>query len=109
MAYNLLDIYGRASLPQEATKQDGKVSDDRALRRLRGGVYNITTLTANRVIIAVLFLMLLGFIAVPDRSIRRLQDRERELTDRLDELTRQLQAHEESSTELEAQHSGETP
>ena len=69
----------------------------------------IATLTANRVIIAVLFLMLLGFIAVPDRSIRRLQDRERELTDRLDELTRQLQAHEESSTELEAQHSGETP
>ena len=53
----------------------------------------IVTLTANRVIIAVLFLMLLGFIAVVDRSIRRLQDRERELTDRLDELTRQLQAH----------------
>ncbi len=69
----------------------------------------IATLTANRIIIASLFLMLLGFIAVADRSIRRLQDREKELTNRLDELTRQLQAQEEGSTELEAQHSGETP
>ncbi len=69
----------------------------------------IATLTANRVIIAVLFLMLLDFIAVADRSIRRLQDREKELTGRLDELTRQLQAHDEGSAELEAQPSGEMP
>jgi len=69
----------------------------------------IATLTANRVIIAVLFLMLLGFIAVADRTIRRLHDREKELTNRLDELTRQLQAQEESSTELQAQPTGETP
>lgn len=69
----------------------------------------IAILTASREIIAVLFMMLLGFIAVADRSIRRLHDREKELTNRLDELTRQLQAHEESSTELEAQRSGETP
>ncbi len=69
----------------------------------------IATLTANRVIIAILFLMLLGFIAVADRTMRRLHDREKELTDRLDELTRQLQAQEESSTELEAQRSGVTP
>ncbi len=69
----------------------------------------IVMLTASREIIAILFLMLLGFIAVADRTMRRLHDREKELTNRLDELTRQLQAHEESSTELEAQHSGETP
>ncbi len=69
----------------------------------------IATLTANRVIIAVLFLMLLGFIAVADRTIRRLHDREKELTNRLDELTRQLQAQEESSTKLQAQPTGETP
>ena len=69
----------------------------------------IATLIANRVIIAILFLMLLGFIAVADRTIRRLHDREKELTDRLDDLTRQLQAREESSTELETQRSGETP
>ena len=69
----------------------------------------IATLTANRVIIAVLFLMLLGFIAVADRTIRRLHDQEKELTNRLDELTRQLQAQEESSTELQAQPTGETP
>ena len=69
----------------------------------------IATLLANRVIIAILFLMLLGFIAVADRNIRRLHDREEELTSRLAELTRQLQAQEESSTELEAQPTGETP
>jgi Flp pilus assembly protein TadB len=69
----------------------------------------IATLIANRVIIAILFLMLLGFIAVADRTIRRLHDREKELTNRLDELTRQLQTQEEGSTELEAQHTGETP
>ena len=69
----------------------------------------IATLIANRVIIAILFLMLLGFIAVADRAMRRLHDREKELTDRLDDLTRQLQAQEESSSELEAQRSGETP
>ena len=69
----------------------------------------IATVMTNRVIIAILFLMLLGFIAVADRTIRRLHDREKELTNRLDELTRQLQAHEESSTELEAQPTGETP
>ena len=69
----------------------------------------IATLTANRVIIAVLFLMLLGFIAVADRTIRRLHDREKELTARLDDLTLQLQAQEGNSTELEAQPSGETP
>ena len=69
----------------------------------------IATLIANRVIIAILFLMLLGFIAVADRAMRRLHDREKELMDRLDDLTRQLQAQEESSTELEAQRSGETP
>jgi Flp pilus assembly protein TadB len=69
----------------------------------------IATLIANRVIIAILFLMLLGFIAVADRAMRRLHDREKELTSQLDELTRQLQAQEASSTELEAQRSGETP
>ncbi len=69
----------------------------------------IATLIANRVIIAILFLMLLGFIAVADRTIRRLHDREKELTNRLDELTRRLQAQEERSTELEAQPTGETP
>jgi len=69
----------------------------------------IATLTANRVIIAVLFLMLLGFIAVADRTIRRLHDREKELTARLEELTRQLEAQEQSSPELEVQPSGETP
>ena len=69
----------------------------------------IATLIANRVIIAILFLMLLGFIAVADRAMRRLHDRERELTDRLDDLTRQLQAQEETSTELEIQRTGETP
>ncbi len=69
----------------------------------------IATLTANRVIIAVLFLMLLGFIAVADRTIRRLNDKEKELTNRVDELTRQLQAQEENSTRLEAQHTGEMP
>ena len=69
----------------------------------------IATLLANRVIIAILFLMLLGFIAVADRNIRRLHDREKELTNRLDELTRQLQAEEECSTKLEAQPTGETP
>ncbi len=69
----------------------------------------IATLTANRVIIAVLFLMLLGFIAVADRTIRRLHDREKELTYRLDELTRQLSAQEEASDQLEAQPTGETP
>ncbi len=69
----------------------------------------IAILTASREIIAVLFLMLLGFIAVADRAMRRLHDREKELTDRLDDLTRQLQAQEESSSELEAQRSGETP
>ena len=69
----------------------------------------IATVMTNPVIIAILFLMLLGFIAVADRTMRRLHDREKELTDRLDELTRQLQAQEESSTELEAQRSGETP
>ena len=69
----------------------------------------IAILTASREIIAVLFMMLLGFIAVADRSIRRLHDREKELTNRLDELTRQLQAQEESSTELQAQPTGETP
>ena len=69
----------------------------------------IATVMTNPVIIAILFLMLLGFIAVADRTIRRLHDREKELTNRLDELTRQLQAHEESSTELEAQPTGETP
>ncbi len=69
----------------------------------------IATLIANRVIIAILFLMLLGFIAVADRAMRRLHDREKELTDRLDDLTRQLQAQEEGSTDLEAQHTGETP
>ncbi len=69
----------------------------------------IATLTANRVIIAVLFLMLLGFIAVADRTIRRLHDKEKELTNRVDELTRQLQAQEESSTRLEAQPTGEAP
>ena len=68
----------------------------------------IATLIANRVIIAILFLMLLGFIAVADRTIRRLHDREKELTNQLDDLTRQLQAQEEGSTELEAQHTGET-
>ena len=68
----------------------------------------IATLIANRVIIAILFLMLLGFIAVADRAMRRLHDRERELTDRLDDLTRQLQAQEETSTELETQRTGET-
>ncbi len=68
----------------------------------------IATLIANRVIIAILFLMLLGFIAVADRTIRRLHDREKELTIRLDDLTRQLQVQEEGSTELEAQHTGET-
>ena len=51
--------------------------------------------------------MLLGFIAVADRTIRRLHDREKELTNQLDELTRQLQAQEEGSTELEAQHTRE--
>ncbi len=69
----------------------------------------IAMVTANRVIIAILFLMLLGFIAVADRSIRRLHDREKELTEQLDELSHQLQAREESSTELEAQPTGETP
>ena len=69
----------------------------------------IATLTANRIIIAVLFLMLLGFIAVADRTIRRLHDREKELTARLDDLTLQLQAQEESPAELETQASGETP
>ena len=69
----------------------------------------IATVMTNRVIIAILFLMLLGFIAVADRTIRRLHDREKELTNRLDELTRQLQAHEGSSAELEAQPTGETP
>jgi len=69
----------------------------------------IVMLTASRVIIAILFLMLLGFIAVADRTMRRLHDREKELTSQLDELTRQLQAQEESSIELEAQRSGETP
>ncbi len=69
----------------------------------------IVMLIANRVIVAVLFLMLLGFIAVADRSIRRLHDREKELTIRLDDLTRQLQAQEEAPTELEAQPTGETP
>ena len=69
----------------------------------------IATLTANRIIIAVLFLMLLGFIAVADRTIRRLHDREKELTAQLDELTLQLESQEELSTELETQPSGETP
>ncbi len=69
----------------------------------------IATLIANRVIIAILFLMLLGFIAVADRAMRRLHDQEKELTSQLDELTRQLQAQEAGSTELEAQRSGETP
>ncbi len=69
----------------------------------------IETVMTNRVIIAILFLMLLGFIAVADRTIRRLHDREKELTNRLDELTRQLQTQEESSTELAAQPTGETP
>ena len=69
----------------------------------------IAMVTANRVIIAILFLMLLGFIAVADRSIRRLHNREKELTNQLDELTRQLQVQEEGSTELESQHTGETP
>ena len=69
----------------------------------------IATLIANRVIIAILFMMLLGFIAVADRAMRRLHDREKDLMNRVDELTRQLQAHEESSTALEAQHTGETP
>ncbi len=68
----------------------------------------IATLIANRVIIAILFLMLLGFIAVADRTIRRLHDREKELPNRVDELTFQLQAQEESSPELEARHTGET-
>ncbi len=68
----------------------------------------IATLIANRVLIAILFLMLLGFIAVADRTMRRLHDREKELTDRLNELTSQLQAQEEGSTELEAQYTGET-
>ena len=63
----------------------------------------IATLTANRAIIAILFLMLLGFIAVADRTIRRLRDREKELNHRLEELTRQLQTQEDSSTELEAE------
>ena len=67
----------------------------------------IATLTANRVIIAILFLMLLGFIAVADRTIRRLQNREKELTNQLEELARRLQAQEEGSTELESQHTGE--
>ncbi len=69
----------------------------------------IAILTASREIIAVLFLMLLGFIAVADRTIRRLHDREKELTNRVDELTFQLQTQEESSTELETQPTGETP
>ena len=69
----------------------------------------IATLVANRVIIAILFLMLLGFIAVADRTVRRLHEREKELTDRVDELTRQLEAQEESLTELEAQHTGQSP
>ena len=42
----------------------------------------IATVMTNRVIIAILFLMLLGFIAVADRTIRRLHDREKELTNR---------------------------
>ena len=69
----------------------------------------IVMLTANPVIIVILFLMLLGFIAVADRTIRRLTDREKELTAQLDELTRQLQAREESSSEVVVQQTGETP
>ncbi len=67
----------------------------------------IAMLIASREIIAILFLMLLGFIAVADRTIRRLHDREKDLTNRLEELTRQLRGQEEGSIELEAQHAGE--
>ena len=69
----------------------------------------IATMTNNPVIIAILFIMLLGFIAVAEQMIRRLRDREKALTDQLDVLTRQLQSQEESPADLEAQPSGEKP
>ena len=58
----------------------------------------IATLANNRVIIAILFVMLLSFIAVEEQIIRRLRDREKELTDQLEALAHELQALEESPT-----------